>query len=336
MERLNVAVLPAGAWGAAFSRVVAESGHNVTLFFRSETDGRTFANCHQYPRRLWGVIFPEDIQVANSAEQALAGADRVVLAPPSRFLRAFYREIKPFVPHEVPVLCLTKGLEQGTNLRMSQVLEEEDPGISQRLAILSGPNLACDVAGGKPAFTVVASTDLSLAVRMQRNFSTDSFRIYTTDDVVGVELGGAFKNVMALAAGAGDGLNMGASIRSALIGRGINEMISLAVVLGARKETLNGLSGAGDLVLTCTSPDSRNYQAGFKIARGANIEELMNAGWTVEGFRTVIVMVALAEANGIDVPIARAVYDVLYRGFTIEDVKKRLVSRPLIHENGVK
>lgn len=335
MEKLRVAVLPAGAWGAAFSRVGVEAGHDVRLYFRYEGDREIFDYSHSYPRRLPPeIVFPESIQALGNFEQALTGAGVVVLAPPSKYLRGFYREIRPFIPSEASILCLTKGLEQGTNLRMSQVLEEEDLGISQRLAILSGPNLARDIAVGKLAFTVVASTDISLAKRMQMEFSTESFRIYTTDDVIGLELGGAFKNVMALAAGAGDGSEMGASLRSALIGRALNEMINLALVLGAKEETLRGLSGLGDLVLTCTSPDSRNYVTGFEIAQGANIEELVNSGRTVEGFYAVRAMVALASQYGIDVPIAQMIYRVLYEGLTIEDAKKILVNRPLIHENG--
>lgn len=339
MERPKheVAVVPAGAWGAAFSIVAAEAEHNVRLYFRSEEDSRIFHGTHKYPRRHPEVVFPENIKAAGSSiEEALSGADIIVLAPPSRFLRDFYRRIKTYIPREASILCLTKGLEQGTNFRMSQVLEEEDPGISNRLAILSGPNLAYDVVRRQLVLTIVASTNLSLAEKMQMAFNTDYFRIYTTDDVKGVEYGAAFKNAMALAAGASDGKERGDSTKAALISRALQEMIRLAKPLGAREETLWGLSGLGDLQLTCTSPKSRNYLTGFEIARGADIEQLMGSERTVEGFYTVKAMVALAEKHGVDVPIAKAVYAVLYEGVTIDEVIKRLVSRPLIHENGRK
>lgn len=164
MERLNVAVLPAGAWGAAFSIVAAaKADHNVRLYFRSEGDFRTFNETHEYPRRHPGVVFPENIKAAGSIEEVLLGADIVVLAPPSRFLRDFYRRIKTYIPREASILCLTKGLEQGTNFRMSEVLEEVEPGISNRLAILSGPNLANYVARGLPAGATVSSSNYSLA-----------------------------------------------------------------------------------------------------------------------------------------------------------------------------
>lgn len=335
MGKLNVAVLPAGAWGAAFSKVAAEAGHNVKLYFRSSEDLNTFFASHQYPRRLPGIVFPENIKAAGSIGEALAGADILVLATPSGFLRAFYGDIKTAIPPEASILCLTKGLEQGTNLRMSQVLEEADPGISQRLAILSGPNLAHEVARGLPAATVVASGNYSLAERMQSIFSTSHFRVYAQDDILGVELGGAFKNVYAFAAGVCDGLRKGKNARAALINRGLSEMIGLAVAMGAREQTLRGLSGGGDLWLTATSSQSRNHQAGVEIANGIKPEQLITSGKTVEGFYTVRAMVELARQYQIDVPIAQAVYEVLYEGSTIEDTIRRLLDRAFIHENGV-
>lgn len=335
MEKLNLAVLPAGAWGAAFSRVAAEAGHDVSLYFRSEADGLTFANHHLYPKKLRGIIFPEEIKVAECVEQALIGADCVVLAPPSRFLRDFYRTIKTYIPGGASILCLTKGLEQETNLRMSQVLEEEEPGISQRLAILSGPNLAHEIARGLPAAAVVASSNFSLAERMQNFFNTRRFRIYTQDDVLGVELGGACKNVIAIAAGVNDGLEMGENARAALINRGLSEIIRLAVCMGAREQTLRGLSGEGDLWLTCASSQSRNHQAGVEIAKGADPAELANYGRTVEGFYAVTAMISLARKYNVPVPIAQAVYEVLHEGVSINEAIRKLVERAYVHENGL-
>lgn len=335
MERLNVAILPAGSWGAAFSTVVAESGYNARLYFHSDEDYKTFISSHMYPRRLPAVNFTENIVVTDAFREALDGADLLVLAPPSRILRPFYKEIKPYIPHELPILCLTKGLEEETNLRMSQVLEEEEPEIGQRLAILSGPNLAPEIARGLPAATVVASSNYSLAERIQRIFSTKNFRIYAQDDILGVELGGAFKNVYAFAVGVCDGLEKGRNARAALIGRGLAEMIRLAVAMGAQEQTLMGLSGQTDLWLTCTSDESRNHFAGVEFVRGVHPKKLIESGKTIESFYTVRAMVELARQYQIEVPIAQAVYEVLYEGSTIKDAISRLLNRTFVHENGL-
>lgn len=334
MERLNVAVLPAGSWGVAFSTVVVEGGHNARLFFHSEADYETFISSHMYPRRLPGVIFAENIEATDNFKKALDGVDVLVLAPPSRILRTFYKEIRSFTPYQAPILCLTKGLEQGTNLRMSQVLEEEEPGISQRLAMLSGPNLAPEIARGLPAATVVASSNYSLAERIQSIFSTKNFRIYAQDDILGVELGGAFKNVYAFASGVCDGLERGRNARAALIGRGLVEMRRLAVAMGAQEQTLMGLSGQTDLWLTCTSDESRNHFAGVEFVHGVHPKKLIESGKTIESFYTVRAMVNLAKQYHIEVPIAQAVYEVLYEGSTIEDAIGKLLDRSVVHENG--
>lgn len=335
MERpkFNVAVLPAGAWGTAFS-LVAAVRHNVSLYFRSEEDFRTFNETHQYPRRHPGIVFPENIKAVDSIEEVLAGANIVVLAYPSKYLRESFREIWPYIPSEATILCLTKGLEQGTNLRMSEVLEEVESGISNRLAILSGPNLAYYVARGLPAGATVSSGDYSLAERMQRDFNTSFFRIYRTRDLLGVELGSAFKNVYAFAVGVSDGLGLGENARGILIPRGLWEATRLAVALGAKAVTLNGLSGMGDMIVTCTSLYSRNHEAGVKFAEGARPDELLNSPKTIEALYTVRAMVALADAHGIEVPIAQAVHDVLYSGLTIKDAMQRLIARDLKDENG--
>lgn len=306
-----MAVLPAGAWGAAFSRVAAEAGHDVRLYFRNK-----------------GGRFPPEF------EQALAGADVVVLAPPSRYLRGLYREIKLFIPAGASILCLTKGLEQETNLRMSQVLEQEEVGINQRLAVLSGPNLAQEVAQGLPAAAVVASSNYSLAEKMQEIFSTRVFRIYAQDDLPGVEYGGALKNIIAIAAGVSDGLEYGENARAALINRGLSEMIRLAVKLGGREQTIRGLSGEGDLWLTCTSSRSRNHQARVELARGITPKELLASGQTYEGIFAVKAAVELAKQHGVDMPIAQAVYEVLCLGSTVQEAVRRLTERSLVHENG--
>ncbi len=337
MERpLNIATLPAGTWGAAFSKIAAEAGHNVRMLLRDTVDYQTFLDSRQYLRRLPGIEFPENVTATNSAQATLEGADVVVLAPPSKFLRSSYREIREENPQGVPIILLTKGLERDTNKTGSQVLEDEEPGISQRLAVLSGPNFAEEAAAGLPMATTLASSNFPLAERLQHDFSSPTFRIYAQNDVLGVELGGAIKNVVAFAAGIGDGLKRGESARAALIDRGLIEVIKFVTSVGGKPETLMGLSGVGDLILTCTSDLSRNHQAGKELAEGKITPQdlFTDKERTVEALYTVRAVVELARAHDIEVPIAKAVYMVLYEKLSIEKAYISLMGRPLVHENG--
>lgn len=330
----EVAIVPAGAWGLGFARVAADAGHNVRLYLRDDKEAGFFNETHMHPRRHPEVVFSRNIRAMSGIEEVLAGASVVILAYPSRLLREKFAEIRPYIPSEASILCITKGLEQGTNLRMSQVLEEVKPGISQRLAVLSGPNLAHEVARGLPAGATVSSSDYELAKRIQLGFKTNSLRTYRTRDLVGVELGSAFKNIYAFLVGASDGLGFGENARGILIPRGLWEATKLAVVLGAKEGTLNGLSGLGDMIVTCTSSHSRNHEAGFAFAKGATPDELLNSPKTIEALYTVKAMVALAKIHEIDMPLAQGVYDVLYNEISIEEVIQRLIARDLKDENG--
>lgn len=336
MERPKheVAIVPAGAWGAAFAGVAAKAGHGVRLYFRDDEEVRSFNETHEYPRRHPGIVFPENIKAAGSIEEALSGADIVVLAYPSKLLRGKFVEARSYIPSEASILCLTKGLEERTNLRPSEVLEQEEPGIGRRLAVLSGPNLAHEVVRGLPAGATISSSDYELAQRIQLGFNTDSLRTYRTRDLVGVELGGAFKNIYAFLVGASDGLGFGRNARGILIPRGLLEASNLAVAMGAMERTLIGLSGLGDMIVTCTSSHSRNHEAGFAFAKGATPDELLNSPKTIEALYTVKAMVALAKIHEIDMPLAQAVYDVLYNGISINAVIQRLIARDLKDENG--
>lgn len=332
-EKLNVAVLPAGAWGTAFAKVAGEKGYNVNLYFRSSDAAEVFNSEHINYSRLSGIKISENVTAINDIEETVSDVDILVLAPPSRFLRELYLQVFDYVNRDTPILSLTKGLEEGTNLRASQMLKQIEPEISSRLAVLSGPNFAEEIARGLPAFSVVASEDEELAELMQKKFSTPRFRIYTQDDVTGVELGGAFKNVIAIAAGASDGLGMGENARAGLVTRGLEEIKRLGVALGGKEPTFDGLAGQGDLWLTSTSSKSRNHEAGVAIARGVKPEELRQSGRTIEGFYTARAMVELAKDFGMSLPIAEAVYHVVYEGLSVKEAIVSLENRPLTTEN---
>lgn len=335
-EELSVSVLPAGRWGTAFARVVASRGHNTQLFFRNERDNHLFRTTHQNERYFPGITLPDNITSTEDLADAVNSADVLVLAAPSRFLREFFRQIKSMVDFhkDIKIICLTKGLEEDTNLRMSQVLEQELPHIVSCLAVISGPNFASEIIQGKPAATVVASKNISFERFVQDNFSSPYFRIYRQHDLIGVELGGAFKNVIAIAAGVSDGIDFGENARSGLITRGLEEMKRLGIALGGQERTFDGLSGQGDLWLTCTSQQSRNHEFGVELARGRSIAELLGDKTVYEGYYSTRAMIRLAKQQRVAVPIAEVVYAVLYNNLSIGEAIEKLLSRALVSENG--
>lgn len=300
MDELNISILPAGAWGTALAVPLSDNGHNVKLYFRQEKD-------------------------ANLAE-ACRKADILVLACDSVHIRNFFVKIKPFLGKDTKILCVSKGIEEGTNLCMSQVIKEVEPKISSRLAVMSGPNFAVEVGKRLPTLTVVASEDKALAKLLQKIFTTYNFRVYTHDDVLGVELGGALKNVIAIGVGIGDGLKMGENGRAALITRGIAEMIRLGTAMGAKRSTFAGLSGIGDLILTCTSGKSRNHKAGLMIGKGVSPKDLLNSSETIEGLHTVKTAIALAKKKRVKIPIMEMVYKIVFQGFQPREGFKQLMN----------
>lgn len=335
-KELLVSVLPAGQWGTAFARVVASCGYDTQLFFRNWRDDHLFRRNHQNEHYFPGITLPDNITSTDDLDEAVIRADVLVLAAPSRFLRRFFKQIAPRVGfHEsMKIICLTKGLEEGTNLRMSQVLEQELPHIGSRLAVISGPNFASEIVQGKPAATVVASKNASLEEFIQNAFSSPCFRIYRQHDLTGVELGGAFKNVIAIAAGVSDGLDLGENARAGLITRGLEEIKRLGIALGGQERTFDGLSGQGDLWLTCTSQQSRNHEFGVELAGGRSIAELLGDKTVYEGYYSTKAMVELARKRGVAVPIAEVVYAVLYKNLSIREAIEKLKSRALASENG--
>lgn len=334
MEKLNIAILPAGAWGTALAIPLSDNGHNLKLFFLLKKEAKDFNSSRQNVKRLPKIKFNGQVKATSNLAEAVNGADILLLACDSSHVRNFFQRIKPFIDRNMKILCVSKGIEEGTNLGMSQVLGEIEPKINSRLAVLSGPNFAIEVAKRLPTLTVIASTNASVAKFLQAAFTTENFKVYTQDDVLGVELGGALKNVIAIGVGIGDGLRMGENGRAALITRGIAEMQRLGIALGANELTFTGLSGMGDLILSCTSGKSRNHQAGVMIGRGLDPENLLNSNETIEGLHTVKAAVALAKKGKVKIPIMEMVYKIVYRGLKPKEGLKKLMRLEFNSENG--
>jgi glycerol-3-phosphate dehydrogenase (NAD(P)+) len=281
---------------------------------------------------------PVNVSVTNILKEAVSGATIVVGAMPSAHARDVYTEARPCFSHEVIYVSATKGLEPATHLRMSAVLlqvlqQTTSPKFFPRVAVLSGPSFAVEAARGEPTAVVLASRDVTVATSLQEEFAAPSFRLYTNDDVLGVELAGAMKNVMAIAAGACQGLGLGSNALAALITRGLAEMTRLAVALGARPETLSGLAGLGDLVLTCTGSLSRNRHVGVELGRGRPLHEI-RAGMRMvaEGVETAAPLLALAREHQIEMPITEQVDAILHAGKSPKEAIRKIMERPLKRE----
>jgi glycerol-3-phosphate dehydrogenase (NAD(P)+) len=284
---------------------------------------------HENTLFLPGVPLPEELRAFARLDEAVDDAEAVLVVVPSEFSRTIYRELRPGLPRGAVLVSATKGLEQDTLRRMSEVAAEEAPGHPR--AVLSGPSFALEVARALPTAVVAASADHAVAQRIQRALATRTFRVYSSDDVVGVELAGALKNVIAIAAGIVDGLGFGHNTVAALITRGLAEIGRLAGSLGGRPETLAGLAGLGDLVLTCTGALSRNRRVGQGLGRGLSLAEA-GAGLVAEGVRTTLATCALAEREGVEMPIAAQMKAVLYEGTSPRDALEALMLRSLKRE----
>ncbi|HET7686860.1 MAG TPA: NAD(P)H-dependent glycerol-3-phosphate dehydrogenase [Candidatus Limnocylindria bacterium] len=322
----QVGVIGAGAWGTTLAIQLAEAQRPVTLWTHSVEAAEQLAHHRENARYLPGVTFPPNLRVATD-DAHLAEPYRVYLAAvPSSHLRATLQRLAPQLHPGTPVLSVVKGIEEHTHARMSQVVAEELPG--RPVAVLSGPNLAREIAAGKPAGSVVASDDAELAADLAQLLGRDRFRVYTNPDVIGVELAGALKNVVALAAGMVDGLAFGDSAKAGIITRGLAEMTRLGVAAGAHPLTFAGLAGVGDLIATCMSPLSRNRRAGELIASGLSWEEARDrlAG-VAEGVFTVAGALELAAQHGVELPIAEQVRAVVHQGRSPLEAVAELMAR---------
>ena len=301
----KVAVFGAGSWGTAFSIVLADAGNDVTLWARREEVATAVNEQRENADYLPGVELPPAIQATHDVEKALHGADVVVLATPSQSLRENLTQWAPYVEQGATFVSLMKGVELGTLERMSQVIAEITEAGPERIAVISGPNLAKEIARREPAASVVACEDEDVAKMLQARCHSPAFRPYTSVDVLGCELGGAYKNVVALSVGMAVGLGFGDNTTASLITRGLAETARLAMALGANPLTLMGLAGLGDLVATCSSPLSRNRTFGEKLGQGMTTEEIYASTRQVaEGAKSCSSLLALAERTGVDAPIA--------------------------------
>ena len=325
----RIAVIGAGAWGTALSIVLARAGRHQVQLWAYELEVReSIENTRTNNLFLPGLKVPETVRVSNSLRDALEGAETVLTVMPSHHARRLYEQMKPAIPARAVIVSATKGIENGTYKRMSEVAADA-MGVSH-VAALSGPTFAKEVARGDPTAITVASIDTNVAATIQREFSDPMFRVYTNDDVIGVELGCALKNVIAIAAGVVEGLGFGHNTAAALITRGLAEITRLAVACGARPQTLSGLAGMGDLVLTCTGGLSRNRTVGVELGRGRKLRDIMAAmhGMVAEGVLTTDAALGLARQHGIEMPITEQMHAILSEEKAPKDAIRELMSRP--------
>jgi glycerol-3-phosphate dehydrogenase (NAD(P)+) len=315
-------VLGAGSWGTTVAALTSRSGPTTLWARRSETADEVNRD-HSNARYLPGARLPGALRATDALEEAVRQADVLVMGVPSHCLRETLREARRWIRPWVPVVSLAKGLEEESRLRMTQVIQDELP--DHPAGALTGPNLAREIMAGFAAASVIAVDDLRVARQLQRVFHSGLFRVYTNTDVTGCELGGALKNVIAIASGMGDGLGVGDNTRSAVITRGLAEITRLGVAMGGQPHTFAGLTGMGDLVATCVSPQSRNRHVGEELGKGRKLKEIIDAMHMVaEGVKTSSVVLELADAHGVDLPIAREVYGVVHEGHTAQQAYRGL------------
>jgi glycerol-3-phosphate dehydrogenase (NAD(P)+) len=324
----KVAVFTAGSWGTAFSIVLADAGNEVVLWSRREELARAINEQHENPDYQPGVELPPSVSATSDVEKALHGADMVVLATPSQSLRASLTEWAPHIERDAVLVSLMKGVELGTLDRMSEVIAQVTGAGPERIAVVSGPNLSPEIARREPAASVVACADEDVARMVQGRIHSPAFRPYTSVDVLGCELGGAYKNVVGLAVGMAVGLGFGDNTTASVITRGLAETARLATKLGANPLTLMGLAGLGDLVATCSSPLSRNRSFGEKLGQGMTTEQIYASTRQVaEGAKSCSSLLALARSCGVDAPIAEHVDAVVAGTMTAQDMMDSFIAR---------
>lgn len=307
----RVAVIGAGSWGIALAKVLHTNGNEVTVWSIVESEIQMLREHHEHLDKLPGVKLPEDMAFTTDLEEAISGKDYLILAVPSVFTRSTAKSMAPYVKEGQVIVCVAKGIEEKTLMTLSDIVEEEVK--VAEVAVMCGPSHAEEVGIGLPTTVVSGARKKSVAEGVQDIFMNEVFRVYTSPDVIGMELGGSLKNVIALAAGMADGLGFGDNTKAALITRGISEMSRLALAMGAKAETLNGLTGIGDLIVTCESKHSRNRKAGMLIGQGYTMQQAMDeVKMVVEGVYSAKAAIALARKYDVDMPIIEEVNRVLF------------------------
>ncbi|TAF96625.1 MAG: NAD(P)H-dependent glycerol-3-phosphate dehydrogenase [Cytophagia bacterium] len=309
MNTLKVGIIGGGSWGTTVAAITARNSPAV-LWARDAHTVNEINTHHRNEKYLPGAKLPDSLRATTSVAEAVQNADVVVMGVPSQCFRSVLQDVKPFIRPWVPIVSLTKGIEQGTMMRMTQIIENVMPG--HPTGILTGPNLAREIMAGQAAASVIAMIDSNVATALQGIFRSGLFRVYTNDDVIGCEIAGALKNVIAIAVGMGDGMGAGDNTRAALITRGLAELTRLGVAMGGKYPTFAGLAGMGDLIATCTSPLSRNRHVGVQLGKGRSIDEIIKEmSMVAEGVKTSGVVLELAKTYGVEMPITQEVYCVI-------------------------
>lgn len=322
----NVSVIGAGSWGTALSVVLDKNGHNVCVWSILEDEIAMLREKREHVDKLPGVTLSEDIVFTTDLKEAVKGKDMLVLAVPSPFTRSTSKQLGPLVEKDQLIVNVAKGIEEATLMTLTDIIKEEVP--QARVAALSGPSHAEEVGKGLPTTCVASAKERKTAEYIQELFMNDDFRVYTTPDLLGVELGGALKNVIALAAGIADGLGGGDNVKAALITRGIAEITRLGIAMGGKRETFGGLTGIGDLIVTCASVHSRNRRAGVLIGQGYSMEEAMKeVKMIVEGVHSAKAALALGRKYQVTLPIIEEVNKVLFEGTSAEEGIRNLMLR---------
>ena len=325
----TTAVMGAGAWGTALAKLLADAGGEVTLWARRSDVAAEINASRRNPDYMRGVQLPPGIRATGDAEEALSGVTTVLLAVPAQTMRANVEQWKSLFADGATLVSAAKGIELGTLMRMSQVILSVTSADPSQVAVISGPNLASEITDGQPAATVIACSDSGRAVALQRMLNTGFFRPYTNADVIGTEVGGACKNVIALACGMAAGVGLGENTAAAIITRGLAEIMRFGIAVGAKGTTLAGLAGVGDLVATCTSPRSRNRTFGELLGRGETLEAALRAsgGHVVEGVTSCESVLALASSYDVEMPLTDAVHRVCHKGLSVNDAVALLLGR---------
>ena len=330
---MKICVISAGSWGSALAYLLAENGHDVNLWFRNEEKAKKAIESGENSEYLPGVGIPDKVNVCWDIRAAADSCDVFVQGAPSKSVREILEKFEPYISRNATIVNIAKGLEESSCKRLSEVIEEVLPG--RNVAILSGPTHAEEVAQKIPTAIVASSKDIKCAEFVQDIFMNENFRVYTNDDIIGVEIGGAIKNVIALAAGISDGMGHGDNSKAALMTRGIKEISSIGVAMGARADTFNGLSGIGDLIVTCTSMHSRNRRAGILLGQGKSLEEaLAEVRTVVEGVNTCKTAMNLALMHGVDAPITTEIYKMLMENKNPKEAVYDLMTRGKKKEDG--
>ena len=335
-EDPRVAVVGAGSWGTAFSNALAHKGLKVTLWARRPELAESIHEQHENADYLPGLFLSPRLRATSDLDEVVHHADIVVMAVPSHGFRDVVRDVSRAATGRVPIVSLAKGLEVDSNRRMSQVIADEVPAAwPERIVVLSGPNLAKEIAAGEPAAAVVACGHAAIADRLQEIFMTPTFRTYSDHDVTGVEIGGVVKNVIAIAVGIAEGVGFGLNTRATVITRGLAEMQRLGVKQGADQLTFSGLAGVGDLICTCMSTLSRNHHVGFELGKGRKIDEILaEMKQVAEGVKSSKAVWQLSQESGVEMPISEGVYRVIHEGQEVTEMIQDLLRRVRQRERG--